>query len=113
MLHTSRGRQIRRSHTEAERLLWAALRSRRLSGFKFRRQQPVEHYFADFVCREAKLIVEIDDGHHAQQADRDEGRTRTLEAAGFRVVRYWNHDVLHDTDSVVDAVLLELRMGGL
>ena len=86
---TQRSRTIRRDQTDVERKLWAALRGRQLSGFKFRRQHPVDRYFADFVCMEAKLVVELDGGQHAEQFEYDARRSEVLEAAGFRVIRFW------------------------
>ncbi len=107
---TERARALRRDKTLAERKLWAALRGRRLSGFKFRRQEPVDRYIADFLCREAKLIIELDGGQHADQVEYDARRTQVLDAAGYRVLRFWNREVLYHLDAVVDAIDSELRL---
>ena len=107
---TERARDLRRNQTKAEGKLWAVLRGRGLSGFKFRRQQPVGRYVADFLCEEAKLIVELGSGKHADQVEYDEGRTAVLEAFGYRVLRFWNNDVLEELDGVVETIDRELRL---
>ena len=83
----------RRAPTEAERRLWALLRAHRLAAFKFRRQQPIGPYIADFVCQAHRLIVEVDGAQHADSAH-DAARTAWLEGRGYRVMRFWNNDVL-------------------
>lgn len=104
-----RANALRKQLTDAERRLWYHLRSRRLSGYKFRRQHPVGPYFADFACLEAGLIVEVDGGQHADQHDSDARRTAYLQSQGFKVLRFWNHEVLGDTEAVLQAILRELR----
>ena len=106
---SQRARQLRTTQTDAERRLWRYLRNRQLCGFKFRRQFPIRPYICDFVCVEAGLIVEIDGGQHLSDESRDAVRTRYLESAGYRTVRYWNNDVLLRTNEVLEAILLELR----
>ena len=107
---TLRARELRRNQTDAERRLWGMLCNRQIGGFKFRRQVPIDRYFADFACVEARLIVELDGGQHGgQQEAYDAERTRVLEACGWRVVRFWNHQLLED-DSVRDIVLAELTL---
>src|SRR5579864_9126904 len=105
---TKRARTLRAESTEVERKLWSLLRGRRLAGVKFRRQVPIDRYFADFACVEAKLVVELDGGQHNDQADYDEQRSKTLEACGWRVVRFWNSDVIENADGVADTILAEL-----
>ena len=100
---TSVARKLRRRPTDAEIRFWAKVRNRQLGGAKFRRQWPIENYVVDFVCLEARLVVEIDGGQHADNA-RDEIRTKHLEAAGFRVVRFWNNDVLSNTAGVLETI---------
>ena len=101
-LMTQRARQLRKNMTDAERRLWYHLRARRFLGLKFRRQQPIGNYIVDFVCFEKKIIIEVDGGQHLeQQADYDAKRTSWLEGQGFRVFRFWNNDVLKDTDAVL------------
>jgi very-short-patch-repair endonuclease len=106
---TSRARSLRKNSTETERRLWYAIRNRRLGGFKFRRQVWLGEYIADFVCVERKLIVELDGGQHAQSREYDERRTAALQARGFRVVRYWNSEVLMNLDGVLDDLLKHLE----
>ena len=99
--------QLRRGATPAEKRLWKHLRARRLSRFKFRRQQPIGRFVVDFFCPAAKLIVEIDGDSHADDADRDVSRTRWLETRGYRVIRFVNADVHHRLDLVLEAILHE------
>ena len=94
-------RELRRETTEAETLLWKNLRNRQLAGLKFRRQQPIGRYVTDFCCEEEKLVVELDGGQHADDTDRDEERTQYIEKFGYRVIRYWNNEVLIDIESVL------------
>ncbi len=105
-----RARKLRRSMTAAERMLWDELRGRRLCGAKFKRQRPIGNYIVDFVCDEAKLIVEIDGGQHGIDVSRanDRVRTRWLKARGFRVIRFWNPDVLENMEGVLGAISEEL-----
>ena len=97
-------RKLRLTPTDAEIRLWSRLRRKRLEGLRFRRQHPLGPYVADFFCAEAKLIV--DGGQHA---DDGEARTRWLEARGYRVIRFWNNDVLANTDGVLRMILDALR----
>jgi adenine-specific DNA-methyltransferase len=106
----SRARTLRRGQTDAERKLWARLRIRQLAGCKFRRQVPIGRYFADFACVEVKLVVELDGGQHAERADHDEARTQALEAMGWRVLRFWNHEVMIETESVMETILAAIRL---
>ncbi len=102
-------RQLRNTPTDAEIRLWSRLRRKQLNGFRFRRQQPIGPYIVDFFCPEAKLIVEVDGGQHNVDEEKDATRTRWLEARCYCVIRFWNNDVLSNTDGVVLAVLEELR----
>jgi very-short-patch-repair endonuclease len=104
-LNVDRARGLRQTMTDAERVLWRHLRNRQLSGFKFRRQHEVDRYIVDFVCTEALLIVELDGGQHADEVEYDERRTQQLQAMGYRVLRFWNNDVLSDIQSVLEVVL--------
>ncbi len=99
-------RKLRANQTEAEERLWYYLRSRRLEGEKFVRQFQIDRYVADFACRTARLAVELDGGQHS--AERDIARTEIIENHGYRVLRFWNHDVLGDTYSVLEAIRHEL-----
>ena len=102
---------LRKHPTEAERLLWRHLRLRQLGGWKFRRQQPVGSYIVDFVCLEKRLIVEVDGGHHAVQVEKDARRAAWLEAEGFRLLRFWNTDVLRDVTIVQETIRAALDGG--
>jgi very-short-patch-repair endonuclease len=99
----SAAKQLRKAMTDAELRLWQRLRGEQL-GVKFRRQHPFENYVLDFVCMERRLVIEVDGGQHMQDADYDETRSKNLVAAGFAVLRFWNHEVLSDTDAVVQAI---------
>ncbi|TIQ27964.1 MAG: endonuclease domain-containing protein [Mesorhizobium sp.] len=101
-------RALRREMTESEHKLWQELRDRRLDGIKFRRQSPIGKYVADFVCLEARLIIEIDGSQHAD-SESDEIRGAELKARGFRVLRFWNDDVLKDLDGVCDTIIAYVR----
>ena len=95
-------RGLRRQQTPAERVLWNRLRNLQLEGTKFRRQQPIGDYILDFVNLESKLVVEIDGGqhNHTQIREKDEQRTKWLESEGYRILRFWNNDVLTNTEGV-------------
>ncbi|RWM27664.1 endonuclease domain-containing protein [Mesorhizobium sp.] len=101
-------RTMRREATDAEDRLWQELRGRRLDRIKFRRQVPIGRFVADFLCAEARLIVEIDGSQHADSR-RDRERDVELKARGFRVLRFWNDDVLRDLDAVCDTIIAYVR----
>ncbi|MCC7486323.1 MAG: endonuclease domain-containing protein [Burkholderiales bacterium] len=103
--------RLRRDMTDAERKLWRALRQKQAGGHKFRRQHPFGDYIVDFVCLESMLVVEVDGGQHAELEQRDTARTAVLAKAGFRVLRFWNHEVLRDTDAVLEAIWRALEEG--
>ncbi|MFV0678837.1 endonuclease domain-containing protein [Ottowia sp.] len=100
-----RASELRTNATEAESLLWHHLRDRRLGGFKFRRQRPIGPYFADFACIEAQLVIELDGGQYVEQAAADAQRTRFIEQQDFRVLRFWNHEVLTETEAVLERIV--------
>lgn len=104
---TERARALRSSSPTAEAQLWARLRNRQLSGFKFVRQAPTESYFGDFVCREAKVIVEVDGATHSIDKDieQDAARTAELERAGYRLMRISNAEVRFNIDGVLCDIL--------
>jgi very-short-patch-repair endonuclease len=104
---TNRARSLRSATTDAEARLWLRLRNRQLAGFKFVRQAPLSGYYADFLCREAKLVVEIDGSQHANNVA-DHRRDAELTALGYRVVRVWNNDISNKMDSVLEMLLSEL-----
>ena len=101
-----RARALRKGQTDAEALLWSRLRNRQLLGLKFRRQHPVGNYFADFACVEIGLAVELDGGQHAESLviDHDQRRERDFLALGFRTVRFWDNQVLQETDAVMESI---------
>ena len=105
--HLQRG--LRKNPTDAERAVWKILRSRQISGLKFRRQHPFGDYILDFVCLENQLVIEVDGGHHGHQTQQDEIRTRTLAKAGFRVLRFWNNEVLHHIETVREQIWMAAR----
>ena len=106
----SRAGQLRRQATDAERLLWYRLRGGQL-GVKFRRQAPIGPYIVDFVCFQRRLVIELDGEQHRLPAKRayDAQRTRWLQAQGFRVLRFWDSEVLTDIEGVLSRILKELR----
>ena len=96
-------RQLRKNMTEAEHVLWFRLRSHQVEGHKFRRQHPIGHYVVDFVCLERRLIVEVDGSQHMDNPN-DEIRTRWLEREGYKVLRFWDNEVLMETDAVMEVI---------
>jgi very-short-patch-repair endonuclease len=102
----SNARALRKNSTDAERLLWAALRDHRLNGAGFRRQVPIENYIADFMCHAAKLVIELDGGHHfSDQSERtDAARSAVIEAKGLQVLRFSNHDVMTNRAGVLETI---------
>ncbi len=104
-------RSLRRDHTSAEARLWRALRARQVANRKFRRQHPIEGFIVDFVCLDARLVIEVDGDTHCspEQTSRDASRTRHLERCGFLVMRVTNEDVRANLDGVLDAIWLQLN----
>jgi BirA family biotin operon repressor/biotin-[acetyl-CoA-carboxylase] ligase len=96
--------------TDAERLLWSRLRGEQLNGRTFTKQFPIGDAVADFACRSAKLIVEVDGGQHDRAKKTDSARTFLIEAYGYRVIRYWNSDVFENLDGVLADILLNLQI---
>ena len=101
-------RDLRGHMTDAENCLWRRLRGRQITGCKFRRQHPFMDYVLDFVCLEKRLVVEVDGGQH-QDCEQDLIRDRRLNDAGFRVLRFWNNQVLAETDAVVESIWTALN----
>jgi very-short-patch-repair endonuclease len=102
--------ELRKNLTDAEKLLWSRLRYTQL-GHRFRRQVPLDFYIADFVCLEKKLIVELDGGQHntPEGIEEDRRRTQWLESQGFRVLRFWNHEVMESLDTVLEVIFKALE----
>ncbi|WP_282269393.1 DUF559 domain-containing protein [Stenotrophomonas sp. PS02298] len=107
----TRARALRNTPTDAEDRLWQQLRRRQLAGFRFRRQMPLAGYIADFVCLDVQLIVELDGGQHLEQLAYDQRRTEVLQGLGFRVLRYWNDEVLQRMPAVLEDILRVLARG--
>ena len=101
-------RDLRRRETNAERELWRQLRNRGLAGLKFRRQVAVDRCVVDFLCESAHLIVEVDGGQHAIKSADDERRDRRLSECGYLVLRFWNNDVLRNTEGVLSTILASI-----
>ena len=108
--NVAHARVLRAAQTDAERLMWRHLRNRQLLGWKFRRQHEIDAYIADFACVDANLIVELDGGQHVERARYDERRTEALQRRGFRVLRFWNDDVLTATDRVLEQIVAALTV---
>jgi very-short-patch-repair endonuclease len=108
---TRRARALRANATSAEDMLWGELRARRLGGFKFVRQAPVEHYIVDFLCRDHRVVVEVDGATHGEpdEITADYTRTCALERMGYRVYRAWNGDIFDNIDGVLDELLALLE----
>ena len=100
-----KARELRKNLTEAERTLWKYLRLRQFDGNKFRRQQPIGKYIVDFVCFEKKLIVEVDGGQHNEQVIYDSERNEWLKKQGFRILRFWNNQILKEIDGVEGGIM--------
>ena len=102
----SNARSLRRNSTDAERILWSQLRDHRLNGASFRRQVPIQNYVADFICHAAKLAIELDGGQHfSDQAEQaDAARSAVIEALGFKVLRFCNHDVTTNRAGVLETI---------
>ncbi len=103
---TVTARALRKNQTDVEKILWQHLRNRQLVGYKFRRQFPIAPYIADFACLELKLIIELDGGQHADQTNYDNKRRMFLKQRGFKIIRFWNNEVIENTAGVLEAIRL-------
>ena len=108
VIKTQRARRLRRDSTDAERKLWYRLRSRTILGFKFLRQEPIGPYIVDFICRERRLIVEVDGGQHADSKS-DLARDQWLADHGYRVLRFWNNEVMANTEGILETIATALN----
>jgi len=106
-----RARELRSNMTDAEARLWGHLRDRRLGAEKFRRQHQIGPYYVDFVSVNSKLIIEVDGGQHVTNEEADSRRTEYLTGKGYRVLRFWNDEVLTDTETVLEMILSALVEG--
>ena len=104
-----RARELRRDRTAAEAKLWGRLRNASLDGVKFRRQFPIGEFIADFCCPQRRLVIELDGGQHVEQVQRDEWRRALLAQHGYRVMRFWNEEIINNLDGVLERILEELR----
>ena len=104
-----RARALRSQQTDAEQCLWYCLRAGRFMGIKFKRQKPMGNYIVDFVAPSHKLIIELDGGQHAEQQEYDRDRDTWLRNQGYTVVRFWNHQVLTETQAVLEAVRQKIQ----
>jgi very-short-patch-repair endonuclease len=98
-------RNLRNKQTDAERILWSRLRRSQLNWVKFRRQQLVGDYIVDFISFEKRIIIEIDGGQHIESTTNDSVRTEYLESQGYRVIRFWNADIMQNIEGVIDKIL--------
>jgi len=103
-MSSAKARSLRSNPTEAERKLWSVLRHKQLEGHRFRRQHPIGPYVVDFICLEEKLVIEVDGGQHAQRQDGDSSRTEWLAERGYRVLRFWNNEVLSNIEGVFQSI---------
>ncbi|HEX2580498.1 MAG TPA: endonuclease domain-containing protein [Dongiaceae bacterium] len=100
-----RARTLRRNTTDPEKKLWLILADRQMQGFKFRRQVPLGSYIADFACHEIRLIIELDGGQHDLSSPAENKRTAFLESQGYRVLRFWNNEVMANLEGVAAAIM--------
>lgn len=98
-------RTLRKDSTDAENLLWRHLRRKQFTGLKFRRQQPIDHYIVDFVCFEKRIIIEVDGGQHSIEREKDIERENYLRENGFKVLRFWNNEILKNIEGVLEEIM--------
>jgi very-short-patch-repair endonuclease len=105
---TTFARKLRKNQTDAEALLWSRLKNRQLAGLKFRRQKLIEQYIVDFACTEKKIVIELDGSQHLLELNKqkDAFRTAILESKGYKVIRFWDNEVLNNTQGVLEKILL-------
>jgi very-short-patch-repair endonuclease len=101
-------KDLRSNSTDAERLIWSRLRARRFFGSKWKRQQPLGNYIVDFVCFEARVVVELDGGQHACSTEADAKRDAWLTNQGFKVLRFWNNEVFENLDGMLTTIARHL-----
>jgi len=106
---TQRAKELRKNSTDAERLLWKHLKAKQFGGLKFRRQEQIGHYIANLVCYEVSIIVEADGGQHNEQKENDEDRTHWLNSQGFKVLRFWNNEILTNIEGVLEVIRTECQ----
>ena len=111
-VNISKARELRKNPTNAEQALWKHLRMRQIGGYKFRRQQPIGPCIVDFISFERRVIIEVDGGQHSQQTEYDTERTTWLNAQGYRVLRFWNNQMLEEVEAVKAIILKVLEVRG-
>jgi very-short-patch-repair endonuclease len=104
-----RAGELRQNQTEAEAKLWSRLRAHRMAGVQFRRQHAIGNYIVDFCSPRRKLVIELDGSQHLDQADYDSERTKYLEAKGYRVLRFWNNEVMNEIEAVLNVIWTEIN----
>ncbi|MCJ7496888.1 MAG: endonuclease domain-containing protein [candidate division Zixibacteria bacterium] len=97
---------LRKNSTKAERMLWKNLRTKQMEGFKFRRQEPIGNYVVDFVCFEKRIVIEVDGGQHVREVIKDKQREKWLKKQGFKILRFWNNEVLRNIEGVIEVIRL-------
>ncbi|MCK4909448.1 MAG: endonuclease domain-containing protein [Planctomycetes bacterium] len=100
-------KNLRKNSTDAEKYLWKHLRNKQLEGLKFRRQEPIGEYIVDFVCFEKCIIIELDGSQHAEQQKKDFKRDRWLIRQGFKVLRFWNNEILKNIEGILEGIMHE------
>src|SRR6266566_8339976 len=105
-IYTTFARKLRKDQTEVEKILWHKLRNRQLENIKFRRQYSIGPYIVDFVATETKVIIELDGGQHNEESNRikDEERTHYLEKNGYKLIRFWDNEVMENLDEVLESI---------
>jgi len=106
---THLARNLRKSPTDTEQILWLQLRNKRFLNYKFRRQFPIGGYIVDFICLELKLIIELDGAQHLEAENKDAERTEILNKQGFKVIRFWNNDVIDNLEGVLEQLRLDIE----
>src|SRR4030042_4305076 len=109
VMTSKRARVLRQHLTDAERRLWYHLQNRQLGGWKFRRQHPVGPFIVDFICLEKKVVIEVDGGQHAENEELDTQRSAYLKEKGYHILRFWNNEVLQETEAVLNAIFASLE----
>jgi very-short-patch-repair endonuclease len=95
---------LRKNFTDTEKLLWKHLRAKQMEGYKFRRQEPIGSYVVDFVCHEKRIVIEVDGGQHSTESERDYERDKWLKGQGYKVLRFWNNEVLVNIRGVLEVI---------
>ncbi|MFH1336921.1 MAG: endonuclease domain-containing protein [Candidatus Zixiibacteriota bacterium] len=101
---TQIAKKLRKKSTHAERLLWRHLKAKQLEGYKFRRQEPIGNYIVDFICFEKRIVIELDGSQHQTEKDKDRKREQWLKRQGFKVLRFWNNEVLNNMEGVYQVI---------